>query len=154
MDSFQSECQTEILKATNLAFIMSKELSQILGFVKNKKYDNITKLEANVTPFIPIHPSAIYVLCDLVETQLMGEHYQPILRAIPVSHFRDSLDVQKVFQKDKIHSQIFNMPYFKRLKRSSFSTIRIRLVDEYEQPIKFEGGVVIVVLGFRKRPFI
>ena len=136
-------------KTTSLYFVMSEELSQIFGFVEKYNQDHVTELKANVAPFIPIYPSAIYVLCDLVETQLTGESYQPILRVIPVPHYPVK-DTKTVLGKDIIYSQIYSNPYFKRLKRTSFSTIRIRLTDEYNKPIKFEGGVVVVVLGFRK----
>ena len=116
--------------------------SQILGFGSSRSHVRANQIIARAPPFVPLYPSSIYVQCDIVEHQLTGSSYDQILRVVPVHHQQGRNNVQ---------SMIYDRPYFKSLYRKHFDTIRIKIHDENNSGIRFEGGVIVIVLALRKQ---
>ena len=129
-------------KAKISSLIMSTDLGNVLGFGSRLNYSRLSKIIASAPPFVPLYPSSLYVHCDIVEHQLTGSSYDQILRVVPVHHQQGRNNVQ---------SMIYDRPYFKSLYRKHFDTIRIKIHDENNSRIRFEGGVIVIVLALRKQ---
>jgi len=84
----------------------------------------------------------LYVYCDIVEKQVVGNVLAPLLRAVPTSHKNEFGDTVTC---------TFNSPYYVPLRVKSFSTIEIEIKDDYDRLIPFMFGKSVVTLHFRKR---
>ena len=126
-------------------FIMSSDLGNLLGFGSKLHYAYINSIVARSPPFVPLYPSSIYVHCDIVEHQLTGSSYEQILRVVPVPRTED---------RNSVQSAIYDRPYFKSLYKKHFDTIRIKIHDENNSRIRFEGGVIVIVLALRKQTLL
>ena len=121
---------------------MSNSLGDILGFDKTKHNCASTAnyiVRSNLHPFIPHTLSTIAVHCDLIEAQIVSSSYQKILRAVPV----------KKFSTEKFQTVTYQNPRYVNIKHSSFSYIRIQLLDMDGEKIRFEGGSVVLCVDIR-----
>ena len=106
---------TELIKSINTA--MKKELGN-----------------TNIT--------SIYVYCNIVQPQIVGNTSVPLLRTIPVSE--NSGDV--------ITKTFTNIQYVP-VQTKSFEDIEILLRTHTGDPVPFERGKVIATLYFRKQSY-
>ena len=83
----------------------------------------------------------IYVYCDLVRQQRVGDAYVPLLR---------TLNVPEKVQGDMVERQFTNIHYG-ALQRGVFDAVEIHMVDGTGENISFEHGHVIVKLHFKKK---
>jgi hypothetical protein len=84
---------------------------------------------------------ALFVYCDVVRAQLLGDSHTKILRAVPVQHDRP---------RSVTISQRFSNVYYCRMGKARFDTLEIDIRDDTGRPVPFRSGRVIVVLHFRK----
>ncbi len=84
-------------------------------------------------------PSSLYVYTDIIDLERVGDALAPLLRAIPID---DTLNMTM--------SHTFHRVYYKRVNRNMISSILIELHDDRGDEIKFDSGLVIAVLHFRK----
>ena len=120
---------------------LSNSLGDILGFGENKHncegiYNYITR--SILHPFMPHTLSTIAVHCDLIEAQIVSSSYQKILRAVPVKQ-----------TNEKFQTVTYQNPRYVNIKHSSFSYIRIQLLDMDGERIQFEGGTVVLCVDIR-----
>ena len=132
-------------RATIDSLVLSQDLANILGYGSSRRHTRAFQLIARDPPFVPLFPSSIYVHCDIVEHQLTGSSYEQILRVVPVHHTQD---------RNSVQSMIYDRPYFKSLYKKHFDTIRIKIHDENNSRIRFEGGVIVIVLALRKQTLL
>jgi hypothetical protein len=85
-------------------------------------------------------PEYLYIYCDIVESELIGDKYGPFLRVVRVP--------QKT--SDVTESKEWAHPHYKNLVKSDFDTIEIDIRDEHGCKVSFEKGTVIVTLHFKK----
>ncbi len=86
-------------------------------------------------------PSSLYVYTDIIDLERVGDTMAPLLRTIPIEDTtKDSMLV----------SHTFHRVYYKRVNRNTISSILMELHDDRGDEIKFESGLVIAVLHFRK----
>jgi hypothetical protein len=83
----------------------------------------------------------MYIYCDVVAYQRVGDTMAPLLRTVAVDNGADADIVSYVF--DKIH--------YTPICRSVFDTIEIHLTDELGADLSFKQGYVTVKLHFRKK---
>ena len=84
----------------------------------------------------------MFIHCDLVEYQLVGSYYKQILRMIPIP----AIQINK-----NIDHQAFQNPFFKNIKKNHFDTIRIQIMDEFDELIQFKSGAIAFTLILRKK---
>ena len=132
-------------RATIDSLLLSHDLANILGYGSSRSHMRAFEIIARAPPFVPLYPSSIYVHCDIVEHQLTGSSYEQILRVVPVPHTED---------RNSVQSAIYDRPYFKSLYKKHFDTIRIKIHDENNSRIRFEGGVIVIVLALRKQTLL
>lgn len=83
---------------------------------------------------------SIYVYCDIIKNQNVGDVSVPLLRNVPVtSKYGDVCCVK------------YDKPHYMPLSRSNIQTIEINLKDDIGEFISFEAGKVIVTLVFRRK---
>jgi len=84
----------------------------------------------------------MYVYCDLVANQVVGDSLVPLLRVVNVEgHPGD------------VVSRNFTNPHYVPLARQEFSTVEINIKDDTNRSVGFMGGKVTVKLHFRKQKF-
>ena len=81
-----------------------------------------------------------FVYCDLVQYQLVGDAYVPLLRTVPVSGKSGDVLVRTF---DNIH--------YVPLSRSTFQNVEIHITDDTGLQVPFQQGRVIVKLHFRRK---
>jgi hypothetical protein len=130
---------------------LSGSLSYILGFgtyvISIGNPDFWIKQENGSMTMLARHPIdmraglyALYIYCNIVERQIVGDALVPLLAKMPVSGEHDSI----------VH-QVFNPPLYVPIVRNSIDTIEIDIKDDTNRGIKFQYGKVILTLHFRRR---
>lgn len=91
-------------------------------------------------PSIQSFNSFIYIYSSLVCNEIVGNAQAPLLRSIRCSgkQFNSELNL------------IYNTIYYKRISKSSFREIDIKICDDEGELVKFQTGKVLMKLHFRK----
>ena len=116
------------------------QMSKILGFGG----DDLKILKSKESPHVAeLHSiTSIYIYCNIVQPQIVGNTMVPLLRTIPVSG--NSGDV--------IMKTFTNIQYVP-VQTKSFEDIEILLRTDTGDPVPFERGKVISTLYFRKQSY-
>lgn len=125
-----------------ISLMFSPVLSLQLGFDPN------TNIATKKTGKFPANlylglPSQLYVYCDIVEPQMVGDVMCPLLRII-------SLDpVKYTYGSYKMH--IFSIPHYVPVMRREFDTIEIDIRTNTGESIPFQFGTSCVKLHFVRK---
>ncbi len=92
-----------------------------------------------IEPSLPSEHPSIYIYCDIVQHQIVGDTMANLLRTLPITG--DSGVMQR-FQ--------FHRPFYVRVAKGYISTVEIGIHNDRGEQIKFEGGKSILVLHFRR----
>ena len=121
------------------------DIAKFLGFDANVKIKRDTKEKrrqhSRYHPQVHGGLSTIFVYCDIIEHQLIGETSAPLLRILNWNHASKKLSISQTF------SELFYVP----IKSSDFDTIHIYLLDSLGYPISFENGHTFAVMEFREK---
>lgn len=120
---------------------LSPQLSIQLGFEPNRNFvdKGFGKCPANLHLGLP---PQLFVYCDIIEPQIVGDVMTPLLRIIP-------LDPSKyIYGANKMH--VFSPPHYLPVMRREFDTIEIDIRSSTGQKIPFQFGTVCIKLHFRK----
>jgi hypothetical protein len=86
---------------------------------------------------------SLYVYCDHVQPQIVGDTMEPLLRIIPVGgRFGDV-----------IH-RVFVAPHYVGLLNKEFSSVQISIKTDGNRPVPFTFGKSVVKLHFRRKRLI
>jgi hypothetical protein len=83
---------------------------------------------------------AMYVYCDIVEPQIVGDCLTPPLRVVKVEGNHDDVLVRT-----------FDFPHYVPVSKREISTIEINIKDDANRFVGFRYGKVVVKLHFRRR---
>ena len=86
--------------------------------------------------------TSIYVYCDIVQPQILGNTSVPLLRTIPVSE-----------KSGEIITKTFTNIQYVPLPKKSFEDIEILLRRDTGDAVPFERGKVMATLYFRKQSY-
>ena len=116
------------------------QMAKILGFGG----DDLKILKSKESPYVAeLHSiTSIYVYCNIVQPQIVGNTMVPLLRTIPVSG-NSGYVIMKTFT---------NIQYVP-VQTKSFEDIEILLRTDTGDPVPFEHGKVIATLYFRKQSY-
>lgn len=120
----------------------SPVLSLQLGFDPNTDvaFKRTGKFPANLYLGLP---SQLYIYCDIVEPQMVGDVMSPLLRIV-------SLDpIKYVYGSNKMH--VFSPPHYIPVMRREFDTIEIDIRSDTGENIPFQFGTSCVKLHFIRR---
>jgi hypothetical protein len=122
---------------------LSPKLRAMLGFRVGRTEDWITHgLAPNpVNMYRNVHRQ-IFVYCDLVEPQLVGDSMERILHTVGIP------DVSKY---GHLFIQSYDNPDYIPLLKTHFDTIKIDMRTYEDQPVPFEFGPSLVKVHIRRR---
>ena len=127
------------LKA-NYKFSASPPLSTMFGFAAQE----VVLKKMTGSPYITDMSilSNIYVYCDIVKPQFVGDTYAQLLKSIPVERkFGDTIA--------KTYTNIQYVP----VQTKSFEIVKILLRGDTGKPVPFKRGKVVITLHFRKHTY-
>ena len=81
----------------------------------------------------------LYVYCDTVQAQFVGDALVPLLRIVPV----EGVDGRRV-------SKSFERPHYLPVSRREFETIEVNIKRDTGESVPFELGKVSLTLHFRQ----
>jgi len=123
------------------AIRLSEHLQYMLGFEERDLYNwNMYKDIAKYPMDMRAGVDALYVYCDLIENQIVGNTREPLLRILPVQG-----------NYGEIVDQDFVARHYIPLLKKEFSTVQISIKSDCDVLIPFAFGKVIVKLHFKKR---
>ena len=82
----------------------------------------------------------VYIYCDVVEHNYVGDSMVPCLRTIPINMEFMPSNVLR-----------FENPHYLPVRNSRFSTVTVEFTNELGEVIKFKPGLSLVKLHFRPR---
>lgn len=83
---------------------------------------------------------SLFVYCDIIDYQYVGDAYVPLLRNVVV---------ENSFPKTAIAH--YDNPHYLNINKSEINTIHVEIRDDSGQTIKFDKGKVIIKLHFRPK---
>ena len=119
------------------------KLSRILGF------DAAVVIDPNVTPSkgrkYAEHVAdlyggeyALFVYTDIIEYQIVGDHFVPLLRCVQISgKNKDTITIN------------YDKPHYVRVSKRHISDIAIEVKTDQNYNVPFKYGKVVVKLHFR-----
>ena len=84
-------------------------------------------------------PQYLYVYCDAVKNQLIGDKFGRLMRIVRVPN--DGRETETV---------IYGRPQFKYVSHHSFYQFEVNIRDESGCPVSFAKGPVIITLQFKR----
>lgn len=141
-NDFSKLCEVTIDSKHVESFIFSRHLQYMLGFNEKQNVDYtsglIVSIKAQHPPdmFGGLH--YLYTYCDVIEPQIVGNIFAPLLQVI---------NVQGKYMEITNHSYI--TPHYIPVLKKSFNSIEINIKNDLDQPVPFEFGKTIVKLHFR-----
>ena len=121
-------------------FSVKGRMSRILGFGgKDVTIDKTTE-----SPYVAELPltSTIYVYCNIVQPQIVGDTNAQLLRSIPVRG-----------ESGDLITETFSNIQFVPIQTKSFGEVEILLRTDTGDPVPFEHGKVVITLHFRKHTY-
>ena len=116
---------------------LSEQLKYILGFSERAlDYSQFAKFPPDLRGGF----DAIYIYCNIVEPQIVGDVKAPLLRILPVSG-----------TYGEIIDRVFVHPHYVPVLTKEFSTIEISIKTDQNRPVPFNFGKTVVKLHFRRR---
>ena|SRR5437868_7973522 len=114
------------------------EIKTMLG-IENDEEEMVSKKPVNLFSTMP---RELYVYCDIVEPQLVGDTAAPLLRIVPV---------ENVEKFGHVNCKIYNSLHYMPVMKKYFDTVEIDILTGTGDLAPFEFGSSIVKVHFRKR---
>lgn len=115
--------------------MVGAELSYILGLFPNH-HVKILPFAADITGGF----TSLYVYTDIVEHQIVGDVYVPLLRCVPVQG-----------QNNECVNICYDKPHYVSVSKHHVDTITVEIKTDQNKKVPFRFGKVIVKLHFRPR---
>lgn len=122
----------------NLELIISEQIAYMLGF--KQRILNQTENLASYPPDMRGGIDSLYIYCDLVQPQIVGNVLVPLLRILPVSGTYGNI----------VH-QVFVMPHYIDVLHKEFSHVTVSIKTDRDLPIPFKFGKTVLKLHFRRK---
>ena len=122
----------------NISIIFTPELSESLGFVQNQFLSG--EGEGTYPPDAFRGFNAMYVYCNVVDSQIVGDTFAPLLRTVAVSGERGS-----------VITSTFDRPHYVPVSTHEVGMLEINIKDDTGKNVSFQFGKVIVKLHFRQK---
>ncbi len=120
--------------------VLTGRLSIVFGFGGKEVLLKKTTQSPYVADMFPM--STIYVYCDIVEPQIVGDTNAQLLKTIPMEgKFGDVI------------AKTFTNIQYVPIRTKSFENIEILLRNDTGEPVPFERGKVVSTLHFRQHTY-
>ena len=121
----------------NKAEVYFSDIGQMLGFSPNKVISKTSTAEREADLEHSFHD--LYVYCDIIQSQYVGDALVPLLRIVPV----EGKDGQRI-------SKSFVRPQYVPVSRKQFESIEVNIKRDTGETVPFEFGRVLLTLHFRQ----
>lgn len=130
-------------KNNNCRIIFHPDLAFLLGFETDFKTNFCDLKEGKRPPRDTVSIiNHIYVYCDVVESQFVGDTRAPLLRIIHVD--------KRNYEYGSFMVASYENPHYLPVLKNEFETIEIDLRDDTGRKVPFSFGSSVVKLHFRK----
>ena len=121
--------------------ILGQTIQYMLGFGIDKTYAFTKSVTvAKYPPDITSGFNTLYVYCDLIQPQIVGNVLAPLLRTVPLSGEYGSTT-----------NKVFLAPHYLPLRSKSFDSVEIAIRDDTDQPVQFMFGKIIVKVHLKRK---
>ena len=121
----------------NNAEVFFSDVGVMLGFDRETLYSTTITAKREADLDHGFHN--LYVYCDVVESQTVGNSQVPLLRIVPV----EGQDGERV-------SRTFMSPQYLPVSRKEFECIEVNIRRDSGEAVPFETGRLLVTLHFRR----
>lgn len=125
------------------SIVLSKHLEYIMGF-ESKTDNNIALYSKRIIAEHPVDLRggfySLYVYCDLVENQVIGNIRAQLLQIVPIEG-----------KNGDMITKTFYSPHYVPVLKKSFDSIEISIKDDTNKNVGFEYGKCVIKLHFRKK---
>ena len=120
--------------------VLNEPLAMMLGF-DVRTMIGPDRFESSTIPDMDaaLSSSSLYVYCDIIEHNVVGDSKVPLLRLVNV----------KGKHGERVH-QKFTMPIYIPLQKHHFDTVEINIMIDTGGPVPFVRGKSVVILHFRR----
>ena len=125
----------------NSNVIRSVHLSEHLQYALGFDIQDLTRKRTTARHPIDLRAGVdgFYVYCNLIESQIVGGSYVPLLRVVHVhGQYGDIVD------------RVYNSPHYVPILKKEFGQVEINIKSDTDHSIPFEFGKVVVKLHFRR----
>lgn len=133
----------EFGKVSRINLTFSPELAKQLGFEPDVDV-SVTSVAKSVMNLNSGAPHQIFIYCDIIEPQIVGDTVAPLLRMVGSTQ-----QTEQGF--GDTNSRGFVTLHYVPVIKHEFNTIEIDLRSSMGLPIPFESGISAVILHFRPR---
>ena len=113
------------------------DIGPALGFPQEELISQTTTAPREVDLDLGFHN--LYVYCDIVQSQVVGDSHVPLLRIVPV----EGGDGERL-------SKIFLNPQYLPVSRKQFESIEVNIKRDTGEKVSFETGRVLLTLHLRR----
>ena len=135
--SFDTLNRKVTLHLQNKVKVYFSDIRQMLGFSPNKVISRISTAEQAVDLEHGFHD--LYVYCDVIQSQYVGDALVPLLRIVPI----EGKDGERI-------SKSFIRPQYLPVNRKQFESIEVNIKRDTGETVPFEFGRVLLTLHFRQ----
>jgi hypothetical protein len=123
------------------AIQLNRHLRYLLGYDEEMMFGNKPELwVAKYPPDIRGGIDSIYIYCDLIERQIIGNTMEPLLRIVPIEgNYGDVVE------------KIFYYPHFLSILNKKFSSVELHIKTDQDLFLPFNYGKVTAKLHFRRK---
>lgn len=121
----------------NNAELFFDDVGYVLGFLPNKVISTTSTAKGEADLEHGLHN--LYVYCDIIQPQYVGDALVPLLRIVPV----EGKDGQRI-------SKSFIRPQYIPVSRKQFESIEVNIKRDTGDSVPFEFGRVLLTLHFRQ----
>ena len=134
LDTLNRKVTVHLRNKTEVYF---SNIGQMLGFSPNTVISITSTAERAVDLEHGFHD--LYVYCDIIQSQYVGDALVPVLRIVPVEG-KDGEGISKSFIR----------PQYLSVSRKQFETIEVNIKRDTGEFVPFEFGRVLLTLHFRQ----
>ena len=135
--SFDTLNRKVTLQLQNKVEVYFSDIGQTLGFSPNKVISRTSTAERAVDLEHSFHD--LYVYCDMIQSQYVGDALVPLLRIVPV----EGKDGERI-------SKSFIRPQYLPVSRKQFESMEVNIKRDTGESVPFEFGRVLLTLHFRQ----
>jgi hypothetical protein len=123
------------------SILMSSLLQYVLGVTGDRwvPFEAGDKIVAKYPPDLTAGFNTLFVYCNLIEPQVVGNSLVPILRTVTIEG-----------KHGDFINKIFLSPHYAKLRTKTFDTVEIAIKTDTDQEVQFNFGKVIVKLHLRR----
>ena len=135
--TYDSRSRKVTVHLENNTEISLRDISYLLGFSGPRVISKTVTAEREADIEDGLHD--LYIYCDVVKAQYVGNALVPLLRIVPV----EGVDGQRI-------NKSFLRPQYIPVDRKVFETIEINIKRDTGESVSFEFGKVLLTLHFRQ----